>query len=503
MADILKDKLPFLSGKVGLQGLLLAAGVSVSLGAAFLVDPSDTRELFALVLLPAAGVLALAAPSSRRIWIPVLIGSMIIRDFSLGSLFGGAATLKIGDIFIAYLFILWLLGHVFIKDSVKFVKSGLDLCIVLFILFHVCSLLWSTDLEYGLLRCMKLVRNFLFYLIMRELFIRDFTAGYRSLTVSYVVTGLLLLLVHFSVVFSAGGLSDLLSLVHTKKAALTSIDLGALRVRGTGGGFFITGPSMWLMITGTVVFGSIMMTNSRLGRWLKVLLALTMFAGATLVLSRSTFVMLAGLMALLFLGSVYLRSKSNIIAISTILFLFAAAGAAAGLDDIYQKRFTNAFQDGSWTQRVDLYLPAIDAFLEHPLAGIGAGSNYSWQAHYPEIGKNQTRIVHSTYLLVLSETGVVGSIFFLAMLYFWIRYLWDCVRNRGCEPRIRSACMALLAFSVSYLVYMSVVGEFEEFEPWLVMAIASAVRNLKGSIDSGVLLPCAAPSGERRGIERI
>ncbi len=503
MADILKDRLPFLTKEVGLQGLLLAAGVSVSLGAAFLVDPSDPKELFALVLLPAAGFLALAAPSSRRIWIPVLIGLMVIRDFNLGSLFGGAATLKVGDIFIAYLFILWLLGHVFIKDSVQFLRSGLDLCIVLFILFHFCSLLWSTDLEFGLLRCMKLVRNFLFYLIMRELFIRDFRGSYGSLTVSYIVTGLLLLLVHFSVVFSAGGLSDLLSLVHTKKAALTSIDLGALRVRGTGGGFFITGPSMWFMITGTVAFGSIMLTGSRLARRLKVLLTLTMFAGAALVLSRSTFMMLAGLMLLLFLGSVYLRFKSNIIAISTIFFLFAVAGAAAGLDNIYQKRFTNAFRDGSWTQRVDLYLPAIDAFLGHPVAGIGAGSNYSWQANYPEIGQNQTRIVHSTYLLVLSETGAVGSILFLAMLYFWIRYLWDCVRNRGCEPRVRSACMALLAFSISYLIYMLAVGEFEDLEPWLIMAIASSVRNLQGSIDNGVLLPCAAPSGEYKRIERI
>ena len=444
----------------------------------FLGDPSNVKEMLAPTILIAAVFLALAAPSSRKIWIPALIGLMLIRDFNLGPMFGGG-TLKIGDIFIAYLFALWLLGDIFIKDSSGFVKSKLDLFVVLFILFNMCSLLWSTDLEYGLLRCMKLIRNFLFYIIIRELFIRDFMGSYTRITVAYMGTGLLLLVVHAFVVLLAGGFSDFLSL--GQKATLTSVDLGALRARATGGGFLISGSSMWFMITGTVIFGSLVLTDSSIARRLKILLVLLIFAAAVLTLSRSTLIMLAILLILLFLGNVYLRLKRNIIAISVILVIFTAFGATLGIGNIFQKRFTNSFQDGSWTQRLDMYRPAVDAFVENPVAGIGAGSNYSWQANYPEIGGNRSRIVHSAYLLVLSEAGLLGSILLIVIIYFWLRYLWGCIRNCDCGPRLRSICMALLAFSISYLVYVSTVGEFEDFEPWLVMAIASAVKNLKVS----------------------
>jgi len=369
-----------------------------------------------------------------------------------------------------------MLGDLFIKNSTGFVKSKLDLFIVLFILFHVCSLLWSTDLEYGLVRCLKLIRNFLFYIIIRDLFIRDFWGSYKRMTASYIGTGLILLIVYASVVLASGGFSDFLSLY--QKETLTSLDLGALRVRGTGGGFLISGPSMWFMITGTFIFGSLVLTNSRIARRMKIPLAILMFTAATvLTLARSVFAMLIILLMLLFLGSLYLKLKRNIISISVILVVFVVMGAALGLGDIYSKRFTNAFKDGSWTQRIDFYNAASDAFVQSPVWGIGAGSNYSWQAKYPEIG-GRSRIVHSAYMLVLSELGMSGLIIFFVIIYFWLRYLWDCIRSDRCEPRLRSICMTMFAFSVSYLMYISIVGEFEAFEPWLVMAIASAIKNL-------------------------
>lgn len=103
---------------------------------------------------------AVTASRSLKMWVPALIGLMLIRDFSLGSLVDGAASLKIGDIMIAYLFTIWLLNEIVTKRSSRLLKTRLDLVIILFILLHFCSLLWSTDFELGLLRCVKLVRNF-------------------------------------------------------------------------------------------------------------------------------------------------------------------------------------------------------------------------------------------------------------------------------------------------------------------------------------------------------
>ncbi len=479
MVFSLKNRPMFLLRRNVLQGFILIVAVLVLLYAVIFLEPADTRKILLTIILITALFLALVAPSSRKTWIPILICLILIRDLRLCPLIGDGS-LKLGDIFIAYLFALWMLGDLFIKNSTGFVKSKLDLFIVLFILFHVCSLLWSTDLEYGLVRCLKLIRNFLFYIIIRDLFIRDFWGSYKRMTASYIGTGVVLLIVYASVVLSAGGFLDFLSLY--QKETLTSLDLGALRVRGTGAGFLISGPSMWFMITGAFIFGSLVLTDSQIARRIKIPLAILMFTAATvLTLARSVFAMLIILLMLLFLGSLYLKLKRNIIAISVVLIVFLIGGAASGVGGIYSKRFTNAFQDGSWTQREEFYNAAIDAFVENPVAGIGVGSNYSWQLNYPEIGGNRSRIVHSAYLLVLSEVGLLGSMLFVVILYFWLRYLWDCVRNRNCEPRLRSICMTMFAFSISYLMYISIVGEFEAFEPWLVMAIASAVKNLPSS----------------------
>lgn len=428
-----------------------------------------------IVLIPVP-LLALAAIYSRKTWIPIVICLILIRDFSLCPLIGDG-TLKIGDVFIFYMFLLWLMGDIFIKNSNKFVKSKLEIFIILFILLNACSLLWSTNFELGLVRVLKLTRNFMFYIIIRELFIRDFWDSYKKTTYSYTGTSFVLLIVYLSVSLSAGAYSDFLALF--QKATITSSDLGALRVRGTGGGFLISGPAMWFIITGIFAFGSLTLSNSQFVRTTKTLLILLMFVSATvLTLHRSVLVVVTIMLILLFWGSLYLRSKRYVVAISTMLIVFVVMGAALGLGKIIQKRFRNPFQDASWHERTLYYGAAIDAFSESPLMGIGVGSNYSWQENYPEIG-GKSRTVHNAYLLVLSELGVSGFILFGVIIYFWIKYLWDCIRNTNADSYRRNISMTLLVFSISYLIYITLVGEFEAFEPWLVMAIASAIKNLK------------------------
>ena len=388
----------------------------------------------------------------------------------------GEGSLKIGDIFIAYVFSLWLIRDLFIRNSTRFLKSKLDLFITIFIFLNIFSLFWSTDIEYGLLRVIKLIRNFMFYIIIRELFITDFMGSYKKATASYIVTGIVLMTVYMSVVLLFGGFSDFLSLY--QKETLTSLDLGALRARATGGGFLISGPAMWFFITAILVFGSLMLSNTRTVKILKILLIIMFVLGAILTLQRSLLVMVIIMFLFLLAGSLYLKSKRNILLVSVIFVVFAVMGSVLGFGDIIEKRFVNAFEDSSWTQRTEFYESAIDAFRQNPLLGIGAGSNYSWQGTYAEIGENRSRIVHSAYLLVLSEVGILGLVIFLFIIYFWIRYLWNCIKNTNCVPYLRSICMVLFAFSASYLVYIVQVGEFEEFEVWFVMAIASAIKNL-------------------------
>lgn len=95
------------------------------------------------------------------------------------------------------------------------------------------------------------------------------------------------------------------------KATLTSVDIMKLRMRNSGGGFLITGPANWFLISGSIVFGSVLMTNSRKSRILKIIYILVIFGASVLVLSRSSSIMLFVILLLLFLFSIFSRLKKK------------------------------------------------------------------------------------------------------------------------------------------------------------------------------------------------
>ncbi len=87
--------------------------------------------------------------------------------------------------------------------------------------------------------------------------------------------------------------------------------------------------------------------------------------------------------------------------------------------------------EGTADHRIELWKIATREYLDNPILGVGPG-NFRWR-----IGDYQTEeqvehfgrslagaaIVHSTYFEVLSETGTVGSVCFLAMLGLTFRDL--------------------------------------------------------------------------------
>jgi len=441
-------------------------------------DVVDSKTALTITVLSIATILGIVCYKSKKTWIPILICMMLVRDFHLGNLFGGG-TLKVGDIFIGYLFLLWLGKDLILNKSTHLLKIKLDAFILLFMFVHVLSLLWSTDIEFGMLRVLKLIRNMMFYIIMRELFIEDFLGSLNKSTVYYTVTGIVLLAVHIGIVLMFGGYYDFLTFY--QKESLTSQDLGALRVMKTGGGFLITGPALWLFIAAILNYVSLMRTTERGTIFFKYFLILLFVLGAMLTLQRSLVVMVLIMFVVKFIGSLLLNYKKDIIGISTILVAFMVIGSSLGLTNIFEKRFENAFEDSSWVIRTEFYAAAFEAFRDSPIIGIGAGSNYSWLKAHAEIG-DDTRIVHSAYMLVLSETGAIGMFMFIGMVYWWIKYLLDAIRNPNNIPFMRIFSMTLFAFSASYLVYIVQVGEFEELEVWFVMAIASAIRILNNNM---------------------
>jgi len=439
---------------------------------AFVYDPSNTTQFYQHIVLLMACFSVLTLFYSTKTWIPILICSLLVRDFSLGEIVGGGG-LKIGDIFIALIFSILVLYNRLTHKSTTIIRSKLDSFVVLFLLFSIFSLYWSTDLEFGLVRILKLIRNLCFFIIIRDSFIKDFKGNYKRATVSFIVTGAVLMVVSTGIVLSAGGYSDFLAL--QQKEVVTSLDMGALRMRGTGGGMLISGPSAWYIITVIFVFGSLMLAKSGFHRLTKIIVVLIFLAATVTTLSRSSIVVVGIILAVLLLGSFKLRLRENIPAIMSILLILAMCGTALGITRICSKRFIKPFEDGSWKERIAYYETATDAFLHSPIWGIGVGSNFSWQAKY---WAHQSRVVHSVPLLVLSETGLVGFVIFTVMIGLWLKYLWVCMHSFDVTPYLRGISLAMFAFSIGYIVLTLTVGEFEAFQPWLVMAVASAIKNL-------------------------
>jgi O-antigen ligase len=419
----------------------------------------------------AALLLIFVAVTSKRSWLLILLLLMPIRDLQLAGLFGGG-TLKIGDIFIALLFGLWLAHDVLLKKKTKFLKSNLDLYILLFIVFYVIALAWSMNLDLGLVRVTKLMRNYFLYVLIREIFIWDFKDSFKKAAFAYALTSIVISVVYF---LSAGkeSLSSLFSLSHKESIAAT--DLLNIRAITTGGGILINGPQIWLMLASCFIYGSLMITKSKPARIVKFgLIGVFIFAAIT-TLNRSVMGLMGVIAAVLFIGSWNLKIKNARKWILVLCLCLLVGGTALRLPQIFLKRFTNVSQDQAWLERGDLAKSAIDAFRHSPVIGIGPGSNMTWEAKFRP---DPSRFVDNFYLTVLSEVGLIGFLLLLMMLYYWLKYLVTALRLKIMELPLKNMVLAVLAFSVGFLFIALVGQEIESLEPWIMMGIAAAVKAL-------------------------
>jgi O-antigen ligase len=133
----------------------------------------------------------------------------------------------------------------------------------------------------------------------------------------------------------------------------------------------------------------------------------------------------------------------------------------------YRDRFSSLFvvtedngiyQDTSLRGRSSEMLAGLEMFAEHPILGVGAG-NYkpNYQRYAQQVGiefRAEARDPHSLYVQLLAETGILGMLAFLGMMYF----LFDAL-NKACQAAKRSPHLAdwlpwISAFRFAILSYL-------------------------------------------------
>jgi len=114
---------------------------------------------------------------------------------------------------------------------------------------------------------------------------------------------------------------------------------------------------------------------------------------------------------------------------------------------------------GLGSSRYDFYRVALDEFVAHPIAGIGA-DNFAEQYLARRHSNETPHYPHSVEFRVLSQTGLIGSVLALGFLIAALAAAAAGVRRRGRgDPLARAVAAAALAGFAYWLVH----GSFDWF----------------------------------------
>jgi (heptosyl)LPS beta-1,4-glucosyltransferase len=147
-----------------------------------------------------------------------------------------------------------------------------------------------------------------------------------------------------------------------------------------------------------------------------------MLGGVVLTLYTASRGGLLGLttLLLLFLGLRVSKVRASFKAVLLVLLVLAAA---ANLDKLNIDRYMTLgslesdynFEEGG---RADIWARGFRLFLEDPLTGVGVGGFGAAIGEQRRVEGNLPvwQAAHSSYILVLTETGIVGAVTFLLLI---------------------------------------------------------------------------------------
>lgn len=114
-----------------------------------------------------------------------------------------------------------------------------------------------------------------------------------------------------------------------------------------------------------------------------------------------------------------------------------------------QKYFTEGYTGGSIDTRWELYNIAWQAFLEHPWIGSGAGTAKAVIAKSINAQALESfNHFHHLFLQMLSDTGLLGTLIFIAALYFIQKAINQFTAKQG--PAIRLSGYTALLTAIFY-----------------------------------------------------
>jgi len=184
-----------------------------------------------------------------------------------------------------------------------------------------------------------------------------------------------------------------------------------------------------IVVVLSVVFHGILPFRSeirnRLRRFVLLSSVSVSVAGGLLSLSRTALINLL----VFVLATVWLRRsvKSGFILVMVMALVSIFVLQFSDFTERAVQRYTTLqelHQEQTWAGRIDIWQAAVTVFTERPLTGVGTGNfafvspNYSYYAALIAAIREDGGggVAHNIFLSVLAETGIIGFLFWMALL---------------------------------------------------------------------------------------
>lgn len=224
--------------------------------------------------------------------------------------------------------------------------------------------------------------------------------------------------------------------------------------------------------------------------WRKLLFLIgtaVIFTAMLLTVSRGAIV------ALLIVLVVALRSQARQLAIGALGLLAVGAIAVNFIPPIVLSRFVGVYHDISSVISGTGFIAdkaiagrlaemdvAVRLFFDHPILGVGY-NNYD--SLYQDVARlnglmsrGEAREAHSLYLEILSERGLIGAMFFaaLVMLAIWSATIGARILSAGGHRLESALSLALVLSLTAYLATSVFLHEAFSYSFWVLISLAAA-----------------------------
>lgn len=166
-----------------------------------------------------------------------------------------------------------------------------------------------------------------------------------------------------------------------------------------------------------------------------------------------------GLLVALAVGLVLRRVGPRVIAVAAVLVIAGALALPADVRDrlgsLASLASANVDDDSSLRGRLGENLAALEMWRDRPITGVGPGSFERNYLRYSTVigidARPEERSAHNLYLESLAETGLLGTVPFLAVIAIALRRPWCARRRLPWEQALlaEGAFVAVVAFLVT------------------------------------------------------